>query len=755
MKRFRFFIILSGILFISWNLFGITDGFTLDRIFDNTHLTVKAPGTIQWIPSKQGYTLSEPSTTVKNGQDIVFYDLKTLKHSVLVSASLLVPKGQTTPLAIDDYAFSNNMKHLLIFTNSQRVWRRNTRGDYWVLDLNTHNLFKLGGAIEPASMMFTKFSPDGSRVSYVYKNNLYVQYIGDSPEKQTILQLTSNGSSTIINATSDWAYEEEFNLRDASIWSPDSQYIAYWQINTHDEKIFHMIDDITQLYPQIISFPYPKIGTPLPTCRIGIVSASGGNTVWMNTPGDPSAQYLVRLEWEQNSKKILYQRLNRQQNTNTLLEGNILTGEVKTVLIEQDSCWVDVNEFFRWMENGKAFLWISERDGWKHAYIASLTDGNLKLITSGDYDVIDVQEVDETNGWLYFTASPHDAARSYLYRTTLDGKGKPQMVTPLNQSGFHTYNISPDSRWAIHTFNTFSTPPFTELIRLKDHKSVQILENNSAFNEELNKFNPQKPEFFTVNIGEAILDAWCLKPVDFDPSKKYPVLFYVYGEPAGQTVTDNWNRNRYLWNLYLTQQGYIIMSVENRGTPAPKGRAWRKFVYRQIGIQASADQAAAVKEIIKTRPYIDSQRIGIWGWSGGGTMTLNAIFRYPKLYHTAISVAPVPDQLLYNCFYQERYMGLLQDNADGYKNGSPITYADQLEGNLLIVHGTGDDNVHYQGTERLIDALVAADKQFTVMTYPNRTHSIREGKNTTRHLYKLLTRYLIEHLPTGSFGSSH
>ena len=317
----------------------------------------------------------------------------------------------------------------------------------------------------------------------------------------------------------------------------------------------------------------------------------------------------------------------------------------------------------------------------------------------------------------------------------------------MNQPGTHAYDIAPNSEFAVHTYSTILQPPVSELIRLADHQVVRELTTNRQLKENLAKLQMPTTEFLQVDIGQgSLLDAWCIKPKDFDPSKKYPLLFYVYGEPHGQTVQDSWQRQRGLWHMMLAQQGYVIASVDNRGTMSPRGRAWRKCVYKQIGVLASQDQAAAARVLLDRWPFVDRNRIGIWGWSGGGSMSLNAIFRHPDLYHTAIAVAPVPNQLLYDTIYQERYMGLPDDNAEGYRNGSPITFAKQLKGNLLVVHGTGDDNCHYQGVEMLMNELISQNKQFDVMPYPGRSHSISEGTNTVRHFYGFLTRYIDEHL---------
>lgn len=723
---------------------------TLERIFSTKEFEVKRFGPARWLENKPGYTTVEPSKTIKNGQDIVYYHPKTGKRHLMVPAEKLIKGTDKKPLEIEDYNWSPNGKQLLIFTNTSRVWRDNTRGDYWVLDLRTGNLWQIGGDAEKGHVMFATFSPGNTRVAYVYKNNIYVQRLASNPAERTIIQITKDGSQHIVNGTFDWVYEEEFGLQNGYRWSPDGKHIAYWQLDTKGIRTFYMLNRTDTLYPKLISIPYPKVGTTNSAARVGIVSATGGSTQWINVPGDPRQHYIAWMQWAANSREIVFQRLNRLQNTLHVTLGDIKTGKSTIILQEKDNTWVDVVEDFKWLEKGKKFSWVSERDGWRHVYIVSRSGKQIKPVTPGNYDVIQVLKVDHKRGWLYFIASPKNPTQRFLYRTKLNGKGKPVRLTPANATGSHSYTLSENAKWAFHTFSDFQTPPQTHLIRLPKHKTARVMEDNKELRARVAKLKRTPVEFFQVPIGNDVkLHAWCMKPYDFDPSKKYPVLFYVYGEPAGQTVFDRWrgkNKN-YLWHLMLTQQGYIVISIDNRGTPLPLGRQWRKCVYGEIGVLASADQAAATKTILKTRPYIDPNRVGIWGHSGGGSMTLNALFRHPNLYHTGMSIAPVPDQTLYDTIYQERYMGLPKTNPKGYKNGSPIYFAKNLKGNLLLIHGTGDDNVHYQGTERLIKKLIELNKHFTMMTYPNRAHSIKYGKNTTRHLHQLLTNYLKQHLP--------
>jgi len=730
---------------------------TLDSIF--TYRT-RSLGPVQWQSDGSGYLALEPSPTKKDAVDIVRYDALTGDRTIKVAAEKLTPTGGV-PLGIDEFYFTSDEQKVLIFTNTARVWRSNTRGDYWVLDLKTGSLHKLGGKdAPPSSLMFAKFSPDGTRVGYVRDNNIFIE---DLNANSKINQITTDGNRYTINGTFDWVYEEELFCRDGFRWSPDSKQIAYWQLNSEGVKEMKLINDTAALYPIITSFPYPKAGETNSAARVGVISAEGGPTRWFDIAGDPRNNYLPRMEWAANSDEVVIQQLNRLQNTNIVMLGDARTGKVRPVLTEKDDTWVDVawgdidwdktglgRGDVEWIDNGKRFLWTSERDGWRHIYSVSRDGRDVKVVTPGNFDVISVEQVDARNGFIYFIASPDNATQRYLYRVRIDGSGKEERLTPQTNPGTNGYNISPRGDVAIHSYSTFNHVSVTDVVRLPQHALVRTLIDNHEVQDRLAKLKPSATEFFKVDIGEGVqLDGWMIKPPDFDSQKRYPVLFYVYGEPWGQTVLDNWGGLTRIWHQMLAQQGYIIMSVDNRGTPAPKGRSWRKIIYRKMGIVNSGDQAAAARVIAKW-PFVDSTRIGIWGWSGGGSSTLNAMFRYPDIYSVGMSVAPVPDIHYYDSIYQERYCGLPQDHPEEWKQSSPVTFAGQLKGSLLVVHGTGDDNVHYQGTEALINALVAANKQFSMMAYPNRSHGIYEGPGTSRHLYGLLARYLTEKLPAGA-----
>lgn len=724
---------------------------TVERIFGKEkEFKTEDWGPAYWLEDSSAYTTLETSEKFnrtpnsKDIKDIVKYAAESGQRDVIVSAESLIPPGRSEPLQIKDYAWSCDTAKVLIFTNTQRVWRKKTRGDYWVFDRKSRALQQLGGDAAPSTLMFATLSPDGARVAYVCQNNLFVQSLDDL----RITQLTSDGSTTTINGTADWVNEEEFLLRNGLRWSPDGKFIAYWQFDTTGVREFKLINNTDSLYPTITSYAYPKVGETNSTCRVGVVPASGGATRWFRASDDPKNHYIPRMEWTKDARLIVFQQLNRLQNTNQVIGGDPDTGETHLLLTDRDDTWVEVMDELHWLEDGKRFLWLSERDGWQHLYAVTAANQAISLLTPGEFDVISVAGIDERQGCVYFIASPDDPTQRYLYRVPLDGTGKAVRVSPPAQQGTHSYKFSNDGGWAFHTFSQFNQPPVIELVRLPDHKVIRVLADNAALRDNLAELKPCSSEFFRVTISDCPpLDAWCIKPPDFDPARRYPLLIHVYGEPAGSTVVDRWGGDNYLWHSLLAQRGYVVMSIDNRGTPAPRGRAWRKSIYRQIGILAAADQAAATRAILRERPYLDPARVGIWGWSGGGSMSLHAIFREPELYRTAMAIAFVSNQRFYDTIYQERYMGLPADNEHGFKNGSPITFAHQLRGNLLLVYGTGDDNCHYQNFEVMVNELIKQNKQFSQMAYPNRSHAIKEGDNTKRHLYETLTRYLEENLP--------
>ena len=705
------------------------------------------PTGIHWMKDGNGFYEEESG-------EIAQYRLPSLSKAVIADRNALTPKGSSTPLKVRNFFFSNDANKLLIYTNSKRVWRYDTRGDYWLLDLDDNKLTQIGKSLPASSLMFAKFSPDGKKVAYVSGHNIYVQDIATNKVKQ----LTFDGSTKLINGTFDWAYEEEFFCRDGFRWSPDSKQIAFWQIDARKTKNYLMINNTDSLYPFVKPVEYPVAGEPPSPFKIGVVNIATAQTKWMSIPTDPVLQsYVPRMEWADNNTQLIIQHLNRKQNQSDLLLCDVATGKSTTVYKEKDSAWIDILPLWDedysyggwdWLNNGKEFLWPSEKDGWRHLYRISRDGKKETLVTVGNYDVMDISTVDEKSGYVYFFASPENATQKYLYRTKLNGTGTAERLTPANEPGTHDCNVSPNGQYAFHSFSNYYTEEVNEWVTLPSHKALGGEEVQNA----LSKADKSKSNisFFKITTEDGVqMDAWMTKPNNFDSTKKYPVLFYVYTEPWGQNVKDEFGvAHNFLYRGDMAKDGYIYISIDNRGTPVPKGREWRKCVYKKIGLINIHDQAMAAKEILKM-PFVDSSRIAVWGWSGGGSATLNLMFQYPSIYKTGIAVAAVADQLTYDNIYQERYMGLPQENKEDFIKGSPITYAKNLQGNLLYIHGTGDDNVHYKNAEELINELVKYNRQFEFMSYPNRSHGLSEGEGTFMHLSTMYTNYLREHCPPG------
>lgn len=680
---------------------------------------------------------------------IVKTNLKTGAQKVIApAASLKNSDGKT--ITVVDFAVSENEQQVLIFTNTARVWRYNTRGDYWLYDATANKLVQVGKSRPSQSLLYAKLSPDGKKAAYVSQNNIYVE---DMATGNAAAVTSTNNTKKLINGTFDWVYEEEFGARDGFRWSADSKSIAYWQVDANQIRDYYMINTTDSVYSRIIPVEYPKVGEQPSPVKIGVVNVEMGKTVWMNVPGDPANNYLPRMEWSA-ANEIVVQQLNRKQNESKLYFCNAITGEAKQFYSETDKAWIDIKS--RWndddprgwnfISNNSAFLWVSEKDGWRHIYKVT-RDGKETLLTIGNYDIETISAVDEAANELYFIASPDNPIQRYLYKVKMDGKSKAVRVTPEGYNGTNTYELSPNAKFGMHSFTSHTVVPGTEMITLPTHKSI-------AGDDLLAKIKPVKRdnlEFFTVTTEDGItMDGWMSRPKNFDSTKKYPVVLYVYSEPAATTVEDDFYAgNNFLYGN-MNNDGYFYVSLNSRGTPTLKGAEWRKAIYKQIGRMNIRDQAMGMKKLLEQRKYLDQSRVAVWGWSGGASSTLHLLFQYPDIFQTGIAVAAVTNQLYYDNIYQERYMGLPQENRDDFIKGSPITYAKNLKGNLLYIHGTGDDNVHYSNAEALVNELIKYGKIFQFMPYPNRTHSVNEGQGTSAHLIKLYTSFLKEKCPPGA-----
>jgi dipeptidyl-peptidase 4 len=709
-------------------------------------ILVAQPGVpvTKWTPDGGSYYTVER-------KEIVKIELPSQNKTVFISRKQLVVKVGDT-INPRSFQLSTDGKLALIYTNAQKVWRYPTRGDYWLLNLATSQLKQIGKGRPATSLQFAKLSPDNKKVAYVSERNIYAEDIATG----TIKKLTSdNGTKKLINGTFDWVYEEEFSCRDGFRWGPDSKTIAYWQIDANKIRDYYMLNTTDSAYSKVIPVEYPKVGEPPSPARIGVVNITTAQTKWMKIPGEPDQNYLIRMEWA-GAGEIVLQQLNRKQNESKLLLCNTNTGDAKIISSETDKAWVStINEWrgdvkgWDWIKNGNEFLWLSEKDGWRHLYKISKDGKKESLITKGNYDVIDILNVDEKNNMVYFYASPTNATQKFLYYARIDGEYPAERLSPPGEEGTHNYEISPNGKFARHVFSNYYTSPLVEWITLPDHRPFK---ESDDIAKKIKKENKEKSstKFFQVKTEEGVtMDGWRILPKNFDSTKKYPVVFLVYGEPASTTVNDSWgSAGNFLYDGDMAEDGYILVSLDNRGTPSPKGREWRKSIYKKIGQLNIRDQALGAKEIMKWN-FVDTTRVAVWGWSGGGSSTLNLMFQYPDQYQTGISVAPVTSSLLYDNIYTERYMGLPNENKEDYEKGAALTHAKNLKGNLLFIHGTGDDNVHYQNVEKLINELVKNGKMFQMMSYPNRTHGLGEGEGTFDHLKTLYTKFLRENCPPG------
>ena len=686
-----------------------------------------------WLPDGSGYLKLEPPAGA-SGAEIASYDSASGKRTVVVASEKLPVPATSRPLMIRGFVRSPSGNRFLLRTD-------NTGGgkgsDHWLYEPES-------GALRPvdagpgARFESHAFSPDGLRLLGARGANMIVLDVASG----RTLALTKDGKpDTIENGIS-------------ASWSPDGQSIAYIQSDTSAVPKRAILVPGDPTYRTFRETRYERLGGPIATLRIGVVGVDGGPTRWIELPDKPGTFFLNQVSWAGNSDEVLIEKSSRNRDAREFLLANHRTGAISKAYAETDPAWVDMmpsaNEGLEWIRGGQAFVIISERDGWRRAYVVSRDGSSITPITPALSDLIARGQVDDKHGWFYYSASPTNATQRYLYRARLDGTGTPERLSPAGQPGTHRYEFAPGGRWAFHTYSTFDQPPVTDLVQLPEHRSVRVLEDNAAPAARAKPLIARPTDFLQLDIGGGVvMDAWMIKPRDFNPMKKYPVFVYVYGEPAGQTVLDAWGSGQALFNRAVADLGYLVVSIDNRGTPAPKGAAWRRAVFGSLGPLSTEEQAAGLKALARLCPFVDLSRVGIWGWSGGGSNTLNAMFRKPDVYHVGIAVVPKPQPQYYNAGYQEIYMRTPQVNPEGYRTCAPITYAEGLRGDLLIITGSGETNTHIEITEGLVDRLIALGKRFDYFVYPNRDHGLSEGPGTTGHVRMLIARYLIEHLPPG------
>lgn len=668
---------------------------------------------------------------------------KIIKHQVTDGAAVETLFDQASSvenlskkLEMEDYALSSDEQKILISAEGEPIYRRSSREENYVYDLKTKKIAQLS---KGGKQMFATFSPDGSKVAFVRLNNLYMVDLATMTEKQ----ITTHGKwNHIINGACDWVYEEEFSFAKAFQWSPDSKKIAFYTFDETKVPEYNM-QTWGKLYPTDYKYKYPKAGEPNSIVTISIFHLTDNKTTKIDI-GKETDQYIPRIRWTNDANVLSLNRLNRLQNKMEILHADANTGKTDVILTEESKTYVDVENFaddVYYLADNKSFVMSSEKDGFKHLYQYDMLGKLIRQITTGNWEVADFYGIDEKSKTLYFTSMEMSNIERQLFSTSLDGKLKKQLT---NEKGMNSANFSKDFKYYILQNSTASTPLKVSLHKAPTGQLVKILEDNAALSKKMEEYNISPKEFMTIKTSENIeLNAWMIKPTDFDPKKKYPVFMFLYGGPGSQQVLNQFDGSNFMWFQHLAQKGYIVACVDNRGTGG-KGAEFKKCTYLNLGKLEVKDQIEAAK-YWGSLPYVDKTRIGIFGWSYGGYMSSNCLFQGADYFKTAIAVAPVTNWRFYDTIYTERFLRTPQENPTGYDENSPVTHASKLKGNFLLVHGTGDDNVHFQNSISLEDALIKANKQFQSFYYPNRNHGIYGG-NTRLHLYTMMTNFLEKNL---------
>src|SRR6184192_871411 len=684
---------------------------------------------ITWMKDGKAYTTIEQDAS--GNTDLYQVDALTGTKQLLVRGADLVPPGGGKPIVIEEYRFSGDGSKLLLFTNSARVWRQNTKGTFYVWDLAGKRLGPVSA--RPGYQQFAKFSPDGRKVGFVRDHNLYVTDLDTGAETA----LTTDGGENVINGTSDWVYEEELDLRDAFRWSPDGRRVAFWRLDQSAIRPFYLVDH-DSLYPALVPVRYPKAGTTNSTVKIGVTEVATGRTSWVDLGSDKDV-YVAAMDFADSPQELWLTRLNRHQNRLDLMLADATTGAARVIMSDSDSAWVDANQP-RWIAGGRQFLFVSEREGYDQVYLFNRDGSLVRRVTPGGWDVFELIGVDEQSKALYFTGAIDGPLGRPLLRVGLDGTGLTRIST---EPGTHAVEFDPTFTRYVDTYSRAGVPP-VQTLRRANGTLVRTVADNAKLAAKVTALGLHRPEFLTVPTADGVqLNAWIIKPNGFDASRRYPLLMNVYGGPGSQTVTDSWGGANYLWHQLLARDGYLVASVDNRGTGG-RGARFMKMTYLHLGRYETADQIAAARWFAG-QTFVDPDRIGIWGWSYGGYMASRSMFLGRGVFKAALVVAPVTDWRFYDTIYTERYMRTPEENASGYDESASLAYADSLKGSLLLVHGTGDDNVHFQNSVRLVERLEGAGKQFDMRIYPNKTHAIAGG-NTRENLYGLFTVWLKSHL---------
>jgi dipeptidyl-peptidase 4 len=696
------------------------DDFTTRNTFEQ-----KSVAGIRWMKDGKFYSSL-------NENKVIRYDITTGKAVETILDGTALPEK----LTISGYAFSSDEKKLLLLTATQSIYRRSFKAEYFVYDLATKSITKLS---PNGKQSYAAFSPDGTKVAFVRENNVYYVTLADMKEAQ----VTTDGKfNAIINGTMDWVYEEEFGIVVGFQWSPDGKRIAYYRFDESGVKEYNLQKWSTTLYPTDYRFKYPKAGEANSTVEIWVHDLATGKKTKADI-GTEQDIYVPRISWTIDPTVLSIRKLNRLQNHMEVIHANATTGKSITVLSEKNETYVDVEflDELTYLDDGKHFIHLSERSGYKHLYLYNINGTLEKQISSGDFEVSEFVGLDDKSKTVYYTSTEISPLEKHLYSISLDGKKKVRLTTA---AGNHSINMSRDFQFYIDHHTNSSQPPIATLYKTKGNAQVSVLEKNETLVKTVQEYNIAGKEFFSFKASDGtLLNGFMLKPADFDRSKKYPVLVYQYSGPGSQDVSNTFGGRHFYFHQYLTQNGFIVVAIDPRGT-GNRGEAFRKVTYKQLGKYELEDLVSGARYLAGL-DFIDGDRMGIWGWSYGGYMSSLAMTKAAGTFKLGIAVAPVTNWRFYDTVYTERFLQTPQLNASGYDDNSPLSYADRLKGKFLLIHGTGDDNVHFQNSVQFQDALIQSGKKFDSFYYPDKNHSI-PGAKTKLHLYTMMADYIINNL---------
>ena len=705
---------------------------TMESIFSTNDFVSEHLDNLQWSDDAERYTYTRRNA--ESGLlDILESDLASGDTGTLIAGQELQFDG--APLAMSRYRWSKSRAFMLIRGPVTRTWDSVFEAPWYVYNAGSKSITPLVEAGKP--LRNVNLSPDGRHVGYVLDNNLYIVDLASGQTRP----VTTDGSADIFNGAFDYG-STEFGFVDAWHWSPDGGRIAFWRLDTTGMKVWSMIDELGK-YPEVRLMKYPNTAEKHAVNQIGVFDLASGKTVWMDI-GDNEDDYVPHIDWTRSADTLAIQRLTRDHERLDVLLADTATGKTRTVLTETDPAWIDITEDLMFFGDSDRFVWTSEKTGFRHAFLYDYA-GKARQLTSGDWEIsrligVDEASMDKNGGWLYFYAKKDSLVDQHVYRVGLKG-GKVEKLS--GDAGWYEWVLTPDRSRAIETYSNAATPPRI-VLRESAGKTIRTLVTNDL--PGLRNYTVPNPEFFRYKTTDGVeLDAYFIKPTNFDPAKKYPVIAYGYGNAGSQMVVNEWGsargEQRDLWHRYMAEQGYIIFTTDNRTTTG-RGKAAYNLTYGEYGKWAWHDQVEGAK-YLRTLPFIDPERLGFWGWSGGGYLAAAVMTKGAPHYQVGVSVAPVIDLVNYQAVGVERWMDQLEDNPDGYARVNLMNYADQLQGDLLLIHGTGDENVKWAFTLQFADSLIKANKQFDMMVYPNEHHGI---ENYRLHVYTKIADYFIEKL---------